>query len=35
MSLIKRGLRVPRIDTLVSLWGALEADADELLAGLE
>jgi transcriptional regulator with XRE-family HTH domain len=31
---IERGLRIPRIDTLVKFMGALEADADELLAGI-
>lgn len=35
ISQIERGLRLPRIDTLVKLMGALEVDADELLAGLE
>lgn len=35
ISSIERGLRVPRVDTLVKLMGALEAGADELLAGLE
>lgn len=35
ISQIERGLRIPRIDTLVKLMGALEADADELLAGIE
>jgi transcriptional regulator with XRE-family HTH domain len=34
ISQIERGLRVPRIDTLVKLMGALETDADELLAGI-
>lgn len=34
ISQIERGLRVPRVDTLVKLMGALEADADELLAGI-
>ncbi|HXR31156.1 MAG TPA: helix-turn-helix transcriptional regulator [Solirubrobacterales bacterium] len=34
VSQIERGLRLPRIDTLVKLMGALEADADELLAGI-
>ncbi len=34
ISQIERGLRLPRIDTLVKLMGALEADADELLTGL-
>jgi transcriptional regulator with XRE-family HTH domain len=34
ISQIERGLRLPRIDTLVKLMGALEAEADELLAGI-
>lgn len=34
ISQIERGLRLPRIDTLIKLMGALEADADELLAGI-
>lgn len=34
ISQIERGLRVPRIDTLVKLMGALEADAEELLEGI-
>jgi transcriptional regulator with XRE-family HTH domain len=35
ISQIERGLRTPRVDTLVKLMGALDADPDELLAGLE
>lgn len=35
ISQIERGLRIPRVDTLAKLMGALEADADELLAGIE
>lgn len=35
ISQIERGLRVPRIDTLVKLMGALGADADQLLTGIE
>jgi transcriptional regulator with XRE-family HTH domain len=35
ISQIERGLRVPRIDTLVKLAASLEVSADELLAGLE
>lgn len=31
---LEHGERLPRIDTLVKLMGALEADADELLAGI-
>jgi transcriptional regulator with XRE-family HTH domain len=34
ISQIERGLRIPRIDTLIKLMGALEATADELLAGI-
>lgn len=34
ISQIERGLRLCRIDTLLKLMGALEADADELLAGI-
>ena len=34
ISQIERGLRIPRIDTLVKLMGALEADAIELLEGI-
>ncbi len=32
---VEGGKRSPRIDTLVKLMGALEADADDLLAGIE
>ena len=35
ISQIERGLRVPRIDTLIKLAASLEVSADELLAGLE
>jgi transcriptional regulator with XRE-family HTH domain len=35
ISQIERGLRIPRVDTLVKLMGALEATADELLAGID
>ncbi len=35
VSQLERGLRIPRIDTLVKLAASLEATADELLAGLE
>jgi transcriptional regulator with XRE-family HTH domain len=31
----ERGLRLPRIDTLVKLAGSLEVTHDELLAGLD
>jgi transcriptional regulator with XRE-family HTH domain len=32
--LLERGLRVPRLDTVVKLAGAVEAPAWELLAGM-
>lgn len=35
IGLLERGERVPRIDTLVKLAGALPVSADELLAGIE
>jgi transcriptional regulator with XRE-family HTH domain len=35
VGMIERGERVPRIDTLVKLTGALRVSADELLDGLE
>lgn len=35
VSQLERGLRIPRIDTLIKLAASLEATADELLAGLE
>jgi transcriptional regulator with XRE-family HTH domain len=35
VSVLERGLRVPRIDTLIKLAGSLEVTADELLDGLE
>ena len=34
ISFLERALRVPRLDTLVRLAGALEADPSELLAGM-
>ena len=34
ISQIERGLRIPRVDTLLKLMGALEVEADELLDGL-
>ncbi len=34
ISQIERGLRIPRIDTLVKLMGALEATAGELPEGI-
>jgi transcriptional regulator with XRE-family HTH domain len=35
ISQIERGLRLPRIDTLVKLAASLEVNAEELLDGLE
>lgn len=35
IGMLEHGQRTPRIDTLVKVVGALEADADELLAGIE
>jgi transcriptional regulator with XRE-family HTH domain len=34
VSQLERGLRIPRIDTLVKLATSLECDAAELLAGI-
>lgn len=34
VSQLERGLRIPRIDTLAKLAGALGVDADELLEGI-
>ena len=34
VSQLERGLRLPRIDTLVKLTASLEVSADELLAGI-
>jgi transcriptional regulator with XRE-family HTH domain len=34
VSQLERGLRLPRIDTLVKLMASLEVTADELLAGI-
>ena len=34
ISHLERGLRLPRVDTLVKLVGSLEISADELLDGL-
>ncbi|HSS33612.1 MAG TPA: helix-turn-helix transcriptional regulator [Solirubrobacterales bacterium] len=34
ISQLERGLRIPRIDTLVKLAASLEVPPDELLAGL-
>ena len=33
ISQIERGLRIPRVDTLLKHMGALEVEADELLDG--
>jgi transcriptional regulator with XRE-family HTH domain len=35
IGLLERGIRVPRIDTLIKLAGGLEVDAADLLAGIE
>ena len=35
ISLIERALRMPRLDTIVKLAGALEIEACELLVGME
>lgn len=35
VSQLERGLRVPRIDTLMQLAGSLHIDSKDLLAGLE
>jgi transcriptional regulator with XRE-family HTH domain len=34
VSLLERGLRLPRLDTIVKLAGAIEAEPCELLAGM-
>lgn len=34
ISQIERGLRIPRVDTLVKLSGSLEVDPSELLNGI-
>ncbi len=34
ISLLERGVRLPRLDTLVKLAASLEVSADELLAGI-
>lgn len=34
ISLLERGLRLPRLDTIVRLAGAVEAEPCELLAGM-
>lgn len=35
IGMLERGARLPRIDTLVKLMGALEVSAAELLVGIE
>ena len=35
VSQLERGLRVPRIDTLIKLASSLEVDPEELLAGIK
>lgn len=35
IGLLEQGQRTPRVDTLIKLMGALEASADDLLAGIE
>ena len=35
VSFVERGLRLPKVDTLVKLASSLEVSADELLDGLE
>lgn len=35
IGLLERGARVPGIDTLVRLAGALDCDPDDLIAGIE
>jgi transcriptional regulator with XRE-family HTH domain len=35
IGMLERGIRLPRIDTLVKLAGALEVDPGELLRGIE
>jgi len=34
ISLLERGLRLPRLDTLIKLSGAIEVESCELLAGM-
>jgi transcriptional regulator with XRE-family HTH domain len=34
VSLVERGLRLPKVDTLIKLAGSLEVSADELLQGI-
>jgi transcriptional regulator with XRE-family HTH domain len=35
ISLLERGVRLPRLDTLVKVAASLEVTADELLAGID
>ncbi len=35
ISLLERGVRLPRLDTLVKVAASLEVSADELLEGIE
>jgi transcriptional regulator with XRE-family HTH domain len=35
VGMLERRIRLPRIDTLIKLAGALEVSADELLEGIE
>lgn len=35
VGMLERGVRLPRIDTVLKLMGALEVSADELLVGIE
>jgi transcriptional regulator with XRE-family HTH domain len=35
ISLLERGVRLPRLDTLIKVAASLEVSADELLAGIE
>jgi transcriptional regulator with XRE-family HTH domain len=35
IGMLERGVRIPRIDTLIKLMGALEVSAAELLVGIE
>lgn len=35
VGMLERGIRLPRVDTLIKLAGAIEADPGELLEGLD
>lgn len=35
IGMLERGIRLPRVDTLIKLAGAIEVDACKLLAGLD